>query len=336
MAKRYLGHLPYNDPLYYYLQYDIQPKLDVAPYPAKYRVYQLTGSNDVYLYEDKYSGTRVVGKFFLSERKRNLEKAAHRLKREFQNLCMMRDYGMKTPPHYVVRPLGCNYWLNDLLVVEYCKGELLSDIIQTAIYSCGQDRLFRKLTALAYFLSTFHNRTAINVAVDFNKDCAYIDHLINKLIEINSIGWNEAREFYWLRDQWRHKSIMWEDRQVVVHGDATPDNFLFGCGLNVVTFDLERTKRADRVFDTGRVAGELKHFFLQATGNNYAAEPFIRHFLWEYACHFPDRDRAFDSINGRIPFYMGATLLRISRNKWVKPEYRRQLITEAKNCLRSF
>ena len=81
---------------------------------------------------------------------------------------------------------------------------------------------------------------------------------------------------------------MWEDHKVMVHGDATPDNFMFGKGLEVTTFDLERAKRADRVFDTGRIAGELKHFFMRATGNAESAEPFIGHFLWEYACHFPE------------------------------------------------
>jgi aminoglycoside phosphotransferase (APT) family kinase protein len=84
---------------------------------------------------------------------------------------------------------------------------------------------------------------------------------------------------------------MWEDRQVFVHGDATPSNFLFGEGLSVMAIDLERMRRADRVFDLGRIAGELQHFYMQATGNKYVAEPFISHFLWEYACHFPDRDR---------------------------------------------
>ncbi len=124
-------------------------------------------------------------------------------------------------------------------------------------------------------------------------------------------------------------------RQVLVHGDATPDNFMFGDGLQVIAFDLERAKRADRVFDTGRIAGELKHFFLRATGKKDAAEPFIGHFLWEYACHFPNRDRAFQSITGRTPFYLGMTLLRIARNQWIDPDYRRRLIHEARACLRA-
>ena len=128
---------------------------------------------------------------------------------------------------------------------------------------------------------------------------------------------------------------MWEDNQVLVHGDATPSNLLFGRGLSVIAIDLERMTRADRVFDLGRIAGELQHYFLQATGNKAGAEPFIGHFLWEYACHFPDRHRAFRSITGRLPFQMALTLLRIARNSWVSAHHRRRLVEEAKIILRT-
>jgi aminoglycoside phosphotransferase (APT) family kinase protein len=336
MCRTYLGRLAENDPLHGYLQYDIQPQINGAAGPAQYRVFRLNGSNDVYLYEDRYSGMKVVGKFFLSSRKRDAEKAAARLTGEFNNLCIMRDYRLTGYPHHVVRPLGRNYLLNALLVTENCEGELLSDVILSVIQNGDNGRLFYKLTALAYFLSTLHNRTAIGEGVDFHQECGYMDRLISRLREIGAIGWDESHELYWLRDQWCNQPRMWEDQQVLVHGDATPDNFMFGGGLSVIAFDLERSKRADRVFDTGRIAGELKHFFMSATGNKYAADPFIGHFLWEYACHFPNRDSAFRSITGRTPFYMGITLLRISRNKWVEPGYRRRLINEAKECLRSF
>jgi aminoglycoside phosphotransferase (APT) family kinase protein len=163
-----------------------------------------------------------------------------------------------------------------------------------------------------------------------------MDHLTAKLLENRAIGRDEAQELYWLRDQWRSQHKMWADQQVLVHGDATPENFMFGDGLQVFAFDLERTKRADRVFDTGRIAGELQHFFMRATGNKHAADPFIGHFLWEYACHFPNRDSAFQSITSRTPFYMGLTLLRIARNSWIEPDHRHHLICEAKACLRSY
>lgn len=336
MAKKYLRHLPPEDPLYHYLQHDILPQLGVASPHADYRVYKMGGTHDVYLYEDKHSGNRLVGKFFSTEHEHDTTRATRRAKQELNNLNTLRSYGLMAPPHTVVRPLGYNLWLNNLLVLEYRAGDSLSKVINAAIYRGGRDRLFRKLTALAYFLATLHNRTANGLGVDFNEDCHYMDRLVAKLLEKQTINRDEADELYWLRDRWREQPHLWEDQQVLVHGDATPSNFLFGSGLDVCAVDLERMKRADRVFDVGRLAGELQHFFLQATGNKYAAEPFIGHFLWEYACHFPDREEAFRSIGGRVPFYMGLTLLRIARNSWVNSEYRRRLVEEAKITLRTF
>lgn len=336
MQKTYLGRLPEGDPLHGYLQYDIQPHINNLSGSAGYRVFRLNGSNDVYLYEDRYTGTKVVGKYFRTVRKWDMEKAVVNLTREFDNLCMMREVGLTGYPHHIVRPLGRNPSLNALLVTEYCEGELLSELIYAVIKSGNNDRLYHKLTALAYFLTEFHNRTAVDDGVDFNPACAYMDRLISRLAEINAMSQDESHALYRLRDQWRNHPKMWEDRQVMVHGDATPDNFMFGGDLSVVGLDLERTRRADRVFDTGRIAGELKHFFMQATGDRHAADPFIGHFLWEYACHFPDREAAFRSISGRTPFYMGLTLLRIARNTWVRSDYRRHLINESKECLRGF
>ena len=332
----YLGRLAEGDPLQGYLQHDIQPQLSGAPGNSNYRVFRLNGSNDVYLYEDRDTGTKVIGKFFLSSRRTNAAKAVSRLTREFDNLDMMREYGMAGYPHHVVRPLGRNYSMNALLVTEYCDGQLLSEVILNAIRNGDHGELYDKLTALAYFLAVFHNRTALGVGVEFNEDCDYLDRLTDQLLQTGAIRRGRRQELSWLRDQWRDQPRMWEDHKVMVHGDATPDNFMFGNGLEVTTFDLERAKRADRVFDTGRIAGELKHFFMRATGNAESAEPFIGHFLWEYACHFPNRDSAFRAISGRTPFYMGVTLLRIARNSWVEPDHRHRLIGEAKVCLRGF
>ncbi len=335
MHKIYLGKLSEHDPLHAYLRHDIQPQMRDASDRSQYRVFRLNGSHDVYLYEDRKTNTKVIGKFFLSSRKKDAGKAISRLTREFDNLRMMRAYGLIGYPHHVVRPLGRHDAMNALLVTEYCEGDLLSDVIQTVIQSGDHGKLYHALTALAYFLVSFHNRTAIGVGVDFHQDCAYLDRLIHRLQEIRALEKDERGELYRLRDQWRHQPRMWEDQQVLVHGDATPDNFMVGDGLQVMGFDLERAKRADRVFDAGRIAGELKHFFLRATGKADAAEPFIGHFLWEYACHFPNRDRAFHSITGRTPFYLGMTLLRIARNQWIDPAYRRRLIHEATACLRA-
>ena len=94
-------------------------------------------------------------------------------------------------------------------------------------------------------------------------------------------------------------------------------------------------KRGDRMFDVGRVAGELQHAFMLGTGGAARAEPFIGHFLWEYACHFPDRHQAFGSITGRLPYYMALNLLRIAGNDYLSPDYRHQLVSQAKNLLQA-
>jgi hypothetical protein len=73
---------------------------------------------------------------------------------------------------------------------------------------------------------------------------------------------------------------------------------------------------------------------MQYTGDKWLAEPCIGHFLWEYACHFPDRESAFASITRRVPFHLGLTLLRIARNSWITGKYRRQLLDEAGRTLR--
>jgi Phosphotransferase enzyme family len=338
MPKQYVGHLPAHDPLHHYLKYDILPQMGHTNQHARFRVFRMSGSNEVYLYEEKHSQAQVVGKFFAGNGQGGYHMPAkeQRMEQEFHNLHLMRSYGLVGYPHDVVRPLGYNGWLNSLLVEEYRRGEPLSNVITDAIFFQRPDKLYEKLTALAFFLATFHNRTANGYGVNFHEDCTYLDRLVNKLFKKQFIRWDDVQEFSWLRERWREQPRMWEDQQVLVHGDATPSNFLFGQGLGVIGIDLERMKRADRVFDIGRITGELQHFFLQITGNKYAAEPFIGHFLWEYACHFPNRESAFHSIAGRVPFQMGLTLLRIARNSWISPDYRQQLIEEAKLTLRTF
>jgi len=336
MNATYVGRLEKDDPVLSFLQHDLQQEIEGATQTSSYRVFKLNASNDVYMYEDRATGKKLIGKFFQTSTTQDAARADAHLTREFDSLCMMRETGLKGSPHNVVKPLGLNHALNALLITECFEGKLLSAVILEAIRSGDNSELYAKLTALAYFLSQFHNRTAIGIGVDFQQDCDYMDTLIARLLAIQAIREDELGDWYGLRDSWRNQPRMWQDQQVYVHGDATPENFMFGSGLNVMTFDLERSKRADRVFDTGRIAGELKHFFMRATGNKHAAEPFIGHFRWEYACHFPDRNSAFASITSRTPFYMGITLLRIARNSWVDHGHRHQLLSEARACLRSY
>jgi hypothetical protein len=150
------------------------------------------------------------------------------------------------------------------------------------------------------------------------------------LLEIRRIGHRDVEEFSWLRDLWRGRVRMWQDRQVWLHGDATPGNFLFGTGMHVGAIDLERMRRGDRVFDVGRMVGELQHSFMVATGRKSRAEPFISYFFHEYSSHFPKPGAAFASITARAPFYMGLNHLRIARNDYVTESYGARLVRKAR------
>lgn len=335
MGTVYLGHVLPADPLFHYLRHEIQPQLGGNGGDVDYRVFKFTASNDVYLYEERLSGTRCIGKFFLSQNQPDRALAARRCERECHHLAYMRQFGFDRSPHYIARPLGRNSALNELLIVEFCHGELLSSVIRRAIRNRDDTLLFHKLTALAYFLSQFHNRTACADAVDIDEACRYGDSLVQRLQQSGVIRSAEADDFRQRSWSWRDFPPMREDRQVIVHGDATPENFMFGDDLHVITFDLERLRRADRMHDIGRMAGELAHFHMAETGDRIQAEPFIGHFLWEYACHFPDREATFQAIARRVPFYMGLTLLRIARNDWLAAEYRRRLIDAARQCLQA-
>ncbi len=333
MSIRYLGVLSKHDPLFAYLQNEIFPQVNWRR-ASGFRVFQLQGSNAVYRYEDTGSDARVIGKFFCPGNGADWDTAGRRMNREYRNLELVRSCGLLSHHHYIARPLGQNGIFGQLLVEEFCYGEPLDSVILRAIGNRDDGLLYRKLAALGYFLARMHNLNAGHERVDFAENCRYMNSLLSSLEFAGLTGGGELAYFHQLRDRWHDQPFMWEDNRVLVHGDATPANFLFGDGRHVISFDLERARRTDRVFDMGRLAGELKHFFLRSTGNGYAAEPFIGQLLWEYCCHFPDRHAAFASITRRIPYYQGITLLRIARNTYLPREYRRQLIEEAKECLR--
>ena len=332
MVKKYLGLLQSEDPLYDYLKYDIQPQLTGFIEEPSYNVYGLNGSNLVFLYEEIQTGAKMIGKYFYSERDENREEAAEKLEREYANLEQARALGFDEPPFYIARPLGKNSDLGELLIIEYCEGELLSSVINRAFQEDNAALLFDKLAILAHFFAEMHNRSASEEPVEFSLTCDYMGKIIEQCVASDVMSPEEAEYFYQCAAAWEERSEMWEDNQVLVHGDATPENFMFSGDDGLETFDLERSMYADRIFDIGRIAGELKHFFLMNYPDSFAAEPFIGHFLWEYATHFPDREETFRSITQRVPFYMGLTLLRIARNFWMEHDYRVRLIGEAKKC----
>jgi Ser/Thr protein kinase RdoA (MazF antagonist) len=327
MNGEYVGYVAGHDPLHDFLSGIIRDRMGVRePRPA-YRAFRLSGSNEVYAYQEKSSGARVICKFYGSR--------FGGARQEYEGLETLRRYKLVGSPHHVIRPLGLSRDINGVLAVEYYAGEQFSHAIARATRHRDDDHLYWRLKALAYFLATLHNWTANGATVDFHPDCRYFDRLLDRLRDAGRIGQWDVDELAWLRDLWQDRPRMWQDRQVWLHGDATPANFLFGQGLDVAAIDLERMKRGDRMFDVGRVAGELQHAFMSAVGDWRRAEPFIGHFLWEYSCHFPDRQQTFESITARLPFYMALNLLRIARNGYIDHDYGGRLVDQAKVLLRA-
>jgi aminoglycoside phosphotransferase (APT) family kinase protein len=332
MNGKYVGYVAGDDPLHDFLSRIIRDLMGVRePHPA-FRAFRLSGSNEVYAYEEKFNGVKIICKFYGPRFRPDLDKAAWMARREYEGLKTLRGYKLIGSPHHVIRPLGYSRDINGVLAVEYYSGEEFSHAIARATHHRDEAHLYWRLKALAYFLATQHDRTGNGVGVDFDADCTYFDRVTGRLSKVHHIGPGDIDELSRLRDRWRARPRMWQDQQVWLHGDATPANFLFGDGMDVAAIDLERMKRGDRMFDVGRVAGELQHAFMRA-GDRRRAEPFIRHFLWEYSCHFSGRQRTFESIAARAPYYMALNLLRIARNGYIDRDYGGRLVAQAKRLL---
>jgi aminoglycoside phosphotransferase (APT) family kinase protein len=332
---KYVGYVAGDDRLHGFLSGIVRDQLGVRETTPAFRAFRLRGSNEVYAYEEKHSSARVICKFYGPRFGWDRDRAVSTAHREYESLQRLRGYDLVGSPHHVIRPLGIDRDLNCVLALEFYAGEQFSHTIARSIHQRDGAHLFWRLKALAYFLATQHNRTANGHTVDFDTDCRYFERLVDRLLRRHRVGAWDVDELLWLQGCWRDRPVMWQDRQVWLHGDATPANFLFGHGLDVAAIDLERMKRGDRMFDVGRVAGEIQHAFMAATGDSRRAEPFIGHFLWEYSCHFPDRDSAFRSITSRLPYYMALNLLRIARNDYISSDYGAKLVRQSKRLLQA-
>ena len=335
MNGRYVGYVDGDDPLHGFLSRIIRDRMGVREGQPAFRAFRLSGSNVVYAYQEKFSQVKIICKFYGPKFGLDLDKAAWKARQEYEGLRTLRQYNLVGSPHHVIRPLGFSRDINGVLAVEYYAGEEFSHAIARATQHRDDAHLYWRLKALAYYLATQHNRTANGARVDFDADCGYFDTVAGRLRKAHRIGSDDADELSRLRDRWRDRPRMWEDQQVWLHGDATPANFLFGDGMDVAAIDLERMKRGDRIFDVGRVAGELQHAFMRDAGDRHRADPFIGHFLWEYSCHFPDRQRTFESVQARVPYYMALNLLRIARNDYIDRYYAGRLVRQAKRLLQA-
>ena len=326
MTARYLGTLDLADPLYEVLAHRVYPEIT----RPVFHVERLSAHGLVYRYREAQTHRTIVGKFFDTHDRD--EGKIRRIKNEYRNLIRLRYLGLNTHPHYVVNPLCREERIGLAVAEEFVGGHDLDHYLRQAAHNGGRLALRESLGRLADFLYRLHSKSGASAAVRLDEVAAYFARIVDKLQRQGLITSEHVTEYLRLRDLWLARPGMLAEA-VTVHGDATPTNFLFPDGDEVVAIDLERMKDADRVLDVGMVCGEIKHAFLWRTGRLDASERFIRGFLERYARHSPSPDGAFRKITRRIPFYMGLTELRIARNPWLDWAYRRRLVWEAHECL---
>jgi thiamine kinase-like enzyme len=315
-----------------YLKAEVFPRLAPPPY-GEIGIERICYRKPVYLFLDTAQNIVVIGKFFTYGAVSS-EGAWLSAEREYYNLKLLRGkFGMDSDSYQVANPLGKNKELYALLVTEKAPGKTLDYYVAKAIYEQQSQRLFNKLSYLARFLVKLHRNSGTDRQVSCELPRRYLSEVLGSLSrDILSSSERGAIEGYAAR-WWKEAGIFTEDREVIVHGDATPTNFLFQ-DKKVTGIDLERMKWADRCWDLGFVAAELKHHFAWRMGDGWAAEPFIGHFLWEYAVHYNGDTQFFYAITRKIALYMALGLLRIARNLWLDQPYRKYLIKEAKQCLK--
>ena len=319
-----------TDALEEYMRQAIFPQLASPPF-GEIEIISLSQQKPVYLFLEMHHNIAVVGKLF-KHSAITLEQAWSSAEKEYFNLNLLRNrYGMNNDCCHVAVPLGKNRDLSALLVTERAPGKVLDHYIVKAIYEHKSQQLFERLTSLAGFFAKLHRNTEIDRRVSPALPQSYLVKLLDSLSEweLNPLERAAIEEYaavWWDRDE------VWTDREVIVHGDATSTNFVIN-RQEVTGIDLEKMKWADRCWDLGFIAAELKHHFMWRMGDKWAAEPFIGHFLWQYAVSCKD-SQFFNILTGKIPLYMALGLLRIARNSWLDDQHRKNLISEAELCLK--
>ncbi len=196
------------------------------------------------------------------------------------------------------------------------------------------DHLLPQLDKLACLLAFLHSRLPAGPPVSAAEALRYMLKLVRQLNQRGLLSSADRATLMAEAFAWERLFPLWPDHEVLIHGDATPTNFLFP-DCRAVAVDLERLRLADRLWDLSWVAGELKHAWGWRSQNFAASEPAISHFFHAYllaqgaVANLAPRLFAFN------PFYMAMAELRIARNTYLSWEYRRELIAEAIRCLSS-
>jgi len=275
-------------------------------------------------------GNAVVGKFF-SAYPPQLS-ADLSLIQEYNNYLRLPDLGLTQGQGLVPRLLG--RWPQGSLglLLEAVPGPDLDNLIRQACLHGDPAPLKRGLEKLAHLLAMFHSRPVPSLPVEPAPALAYLDKVMGQLQAAGLLSREDWQALIYERALWEVRFRDFADGQVLVHGDATPTNFLFPDG-RALALDLEKLRVGDRLWDLSWVAGELKHAWGWRLQNWGGAEAAIGHFFRAYLAAADFAPALADRLYNLNPFYMALAELRIARNLYLTIDYRRELVAEARRCL---
>jgi len=272
----------------------------------------------------------AVGKFFTGCPPATSQDRS--LAREYQNYLWLADQGREPLNGSLPRLLGQLPEQGLGVLLEAVSGPDLDHFLAQAALGGQMEALCRRLDKLAGLLTRFHQTSAPGTLTSPDPARRYFNKLCFQLTNLGLFSADEQGALMEARDAWEPQLVKFPDRTVLVHGDATPTNFLFPDG-RAVAVDLERLRYTDRLWDVSWVAGELKHAWGWRTGDLAGAEPAIRHFFRAYLDHLRAAPYVVDRVYRLNPFYMALAELRIARNEYLPWDYRRELVGEAMRCL---
>jgi len=292
-------------------------------------VERLRASRPVFRFFLPGDGPGLVGKFFVDQEPTSPQDRS--LAREYQNY-QGNSAQELAAAGLIARLVGQGPGVRLGLLLEGLPGPDLDYYLAEAAQGRGLERCLRRLARLAELLAFFHTRPLPRQTVSPEPVLAYFRKLRNQLQVMGLLSSEEVEVLAAESRAWEDRFGAYNDVQVLLHGDATPTNFLFPDG-RVVAVDLERLRAGDRLFDLSWVAGELRHAWGWRGREFCNSEAAIQTFLRAYL----EAISADDSLARRIlalnPLYMALAELRIARNSYLSWEYRRALVAEARRCL---
>jgi aminoglycoside phosphotransferase len=296
-------------------------EVHVEPLPSSRQVLRFTFSAEDH---------PVVGKFFSAYPPKI--SADLSLAREYDHYRRLPALGLANGRRLTPRLLGRCPHRSLGLLLEAVPGPDLDHLLLRACVHQDPAPLHRGLEKLANLLAFFHSRPVPGSPVSPDPALAYLDKVTARLEASGLLSREDWSTLTHERQCWQERFRDFADRQVLIHGDATPTNFLFPDG-RAVALDLERLRVGDRLWDLSWVAGELKHAWGWRTGHPDGSEGAIRHFFRAYLAAHPSGPDLPRRLYGLNPFYMALAELRIARNQYLSWDYRRELVAEARRCL---